>query len=81
MKEHLSSKKTIIYSLKKSKFNNFETEYIKNSYRIVYWISLLLSPKFFKSLIKKILIMHGLLNVKLAINIGNILVVAFKLKS
>ena len=78
--EHLQlfSKKTIIYSLKKAGFKNIEAQYIKNSYRIVYWISLLPFPKFFKSLIIKILIILGLSNVRLGINVGNILVVAYK---
>jgi ubiquinone/menaquinone biosynthesis C-methylase UbiE len=78
--EHLQlfSKKTIIYSLKKVGFKNIETQYIKNSYRIVYWISLLPLPKFFKSLIIKILIVIGLSNVRLGINVGNIMVVAYK---
>ena len=78
--EHLQlfSKKTIIYSLKKVGFKNIETQYIKNSYRIVYWISLLPFPKFYKSLIIKILIILGLSNVRLSINVGNIMVVAYK---
>ena len=78
--EHLQlfSKKTIIYSLKKVGFKNIETQYIKNSYRIVYWISLLPIPKFFKSFIIKVLIILGLSNVRLGINVGNILVVAYK---
>jgi ubiquinone/menaquinone biosynthesis C-methylase UbiE len=78
--EHLQlfSKKTIIYSLKKAGFKNIETQYIKNSYRIVYWISLLPLPKFFKSFIIKILIILGLSNVRLGINVGNIMVVAYK---
>jgi ubiquinone/menaquinone biosynthesis C-methylase UbiE len=78
--EHLQlfSKKTIIYSLKKAGFKNIEAQYIKNSYRIVYWISLLPFLKFFKSLIIKILIILGLQNVRLGINVGNILVVAYK---
>lgn len=78
--EHLQlfSKKTIIYSLKKAGFKNIETQYIKNSYRIVYWISLLPLPKYFKSFLIKILIILGLPNRRLGINVGNILVVAYK---
>lgn len=45
---------------------------------MVYWISLLPFPKFFKSLIINILIILGLQNVRLGINVGNILVVAYK---
>lgn len=74
----LFSKKTIIYSLKKAGFKNIETQYIKNSYRIVYWISLLPLPKYFKSFLIKILIILGLSNRRLGINVGNILVVAYK---
>jgi ubiquinone/menaquinone biosynthesis C-methylase UbiE len=74
----LFSKKTIIYALKRVGFKNIETQYIKNSYRIIYWISLLPVPKFFKSLIIKILIGLGLSNMRLGINVGNILVVAYK---
>ena len=74
----LFSKKTIIYSLKKAGFKNIETQYIKNSYRIVYWISLLPLPKYFKSFLIKILIILGLPNRRLGINVGNILVVAYK---
>jgi ubiquinone/menaquinone biosynthesis C-methylase UbiE len=78
--EHLQlfSKKTIIYSLKKAGFKNIETQYIKNSYRIVNWISLLPFSKFFKNFIIKTLIILNLQNVRLSINVGNILVVAYK---
>ena len=78
--EHLQlfSKKTIIYSLKKAGFKNIETQYIKNSYRIVYWISLLPLSKFLKRLIIKILIILGLSNMRLGFNVGNIMVVAYK---
>ena len=78
--EHLQlfSKKTIIYALKRVGYKNIETQYIKNTYRIIYWLSLLPIPKFFKNLIVKILIIFGLSNVRLTINVGNILVVAYK---
>jgi hypothetical protein len=52
--------------------------FTKNSYRIVYWVSLLPFPTFFKSSIIKILIIIGFSNVRLGINVGNILVVAYK---
>jgi ubiquinone/menaquinone biosynthesis C-methylase UbiE len=78
--EHLQlfSKKTIIYALKKVGFKNIETQYIRNSYRIIYWLSLLPISNFFKSLIIKILTNLGLSNMRLGINVGNILVVAYK---
>ena len=78
--EHLQlfSKKTIINALKKVGFKNIEIQYIRNSYRIIYWLSLLPIPNFFKSLIIKILTNLGLSNIRLGINVGNILVIAYK---
>ena len=59
-------------------FKDIQIQYIKNSYRIIYWLSLLPVPKFFKSLLINFLINLGLSNIRLNINVGNILVVAYK---
>ena len=78
--EHLQlfSRATITYALKKVGFKDIQIQYIKNSYRIIYWLSLLPVPKFFKSLLNNFLINLGLSNIRLNINVGNILVVAYK---
>ncbi len=78
--EHLQlfSRATITYALKKVGFKRIQIKYIRNSYRISYWLSLFPLPKFLKSLLIKLFISLGRSNIRLNINVGNILVVAYK---
>ena len=78
--EHLQlfSEKSIIYALKKCGFRKIKIKYIKNSYRIIYWFSLVPIPIFLKNKIKKMIKILGFSNIKLSMNVGNILVLAYK---
>jgi len=79
--EHLQlfSKESIKSALISSGFVNIKIINIKNSYHLSYWISLLpISTKFKKiaqALLKKYL---KILNIKLALNVGNIMTIAEK---
>ena len=78
--EHLQlfSEKSIVYALKKCRFRKIKIKYIKNSYRIIYWFSLVPIPIFLKNKIKKLIKILGFSNVKLSMNVGNMLVLAYK---
>ncbi len=79
--EHLQlfSKKSIKYALKKSGFKNIKIINIKNSYNLNYWINLLPIPKIIKNIFQVALTQYfPILNVKLTLNVGNIMVIAKK---
>jgi len=80
--EHLQlfNKKSIKSALVRNGFKNIKIINIKNSYHLSYWITLLpISPKFKKlilSIIKKYFLIF---DIKISINVGNIMTIAEKL--
>lgn len=79
--EHLQlfSKKSIKYALKKSGFKNIKIINIRNSYSLNYWINLLPIPKIIKNIFQVALKQYfPILNVKLTLNVGNIMIIAKK---
>jgi SAM-dependent methyltransferase len=78
--EHLQlfSENSIVYALKKCGFKNIKIKYIKNSYRIIYWLSLIPIPFFIKDKFIKIIKILGFSNIRISMNVGNILVLAYK---
>ena len=73
--EHMQlfSKKSMYELLTRNKLKNISISSIKNRYTIKYWIRLLPLSNFVKLLLLKILTKTRLGNVKIAINVGNII--------
>lgn len=78
--EHLQlfSEKSIIKALENSKFSKIKTQRIVNSYNLSYWLSLLPLTKTYKKKILSFIKFIKFNNLKISINVGNIMVIANK---
>jgi 2-polyprenyl-3-methyl-5-hydroxy-6-metoxy-1,4-benzoquinol methylase len=79
--EHLQlfSKKSIKSALKNNGFTNIKIINIKNSYHLNYWINLLPISKIIKKIVQIILKKYlFILNIKLSLNVGNIMIIGEK---
>ena len=78
--EHLQlfSEKSIITALKNCKFSKIEIKRVVNSYNLSYWLSLLPFSKTYKKKILTFIKFIKLNNLKIPINVGNIMVIANK---
>jgi SAM-dependent methyltransferase len=79
--EHLQifSKKSITQLLKNSNFDEITVHSFKNRYKLSYWVKLLPLPSIVKSTMLKILVATRLSEIKISINVGNL--VAYGIKS
>jgi hypothetical protein len=62
--------------LEKNNFKKIKIFNFKNSYNLSYWISLLPLPKFIKKIIQKFFKFFKLSNLKISLNVGNIMISA-----
>jgi 2-polyprenyl-3-methyl-5-hydroxy-6-metoxy-1,4-benzoquinol methylase len=78
--EHLQlfSSKSIKKILEKNNFKNVRILKLKNSYNLSYWVSLFPLPFFIKNIIQKISKLVRLSNLKIRLNVGNIMICADK---
>jgi 2-polyprenyl-3-methyl-5-hydroxy-6-metoxy-1,4-benzoquinol methylase len=78
--EHMQlfSKKSIRYLLEKNGFNNIKVKSFRNCYSISYWIRLLPINNWIKSKIINTLVFMNISDVKISINVGNLMVTGTK---
>lgn len=78
--EHLQlfSKTSIAELFRRSAFIDIESRSFWNCYRLTYWNRLFPTPGFLKRMIENLLDRTGLGNVRLSMNVGNLMVVARK---
>ena len=80
--EHLQifSKKSVTQLLKNSNFEEIIVRSFKNTYRLSYWIKLLPLPNVLKNILLKTLVLTRLSEIKISINVGNLLAYGIKKK-
>ena len=78
--EHLQifSKQSMMMLLKNSNFEKVTVRSFKNKYRLSYWVKLLPLPNRFKKYLLKFLFFLGLSEIKISINVGNLMAYGFK---
>ena len=78
--EHLQifSKKSMLQLLKNSHFERIVIRSFKNKYRLSYWAKLLPLPDQYKKYLLKLLSFLGLSEIKVSINVGNLMAYGFK---
>ena len=70
----LFSSKSIKKILEKNNFKNINIFNLKNSYDISHWISLLPLPIFVKNIIQNVFKFFRFSNLKISLNVGNIMI-------
>ena len=80
--EHLQifSKKSIAQLLKNSNFEEITVRSFKNKYKLSYWVKLLPLPSVVKSALLKVLYASRLSEIKISINVGNLVAYGIKKK-